>query len=79
MSPSLRPTAKPCAWRVRTLCSFEIVSMFVVSAAEMASPFMLGSGAIPHPSWTLQVVVNTSKHVAEAKGETYMRQTLFLT
>lgn len=54
MSPSLRPTARPCAASVRWLWSLPMVSMFVVSAASMASPFMFFSGAIPHPSWTLR-------------------------
>ena len=53
--------------------------MFVVSAAEMASPFILGSGAIPHPSWTLRFAVSTSALDTETSAATYMRQTLFLT
>jgi hypothetical protein len=36
-----------CEW------SFAIVSMFVVSAASIASPFMPVSGARPQPSCTL--------------------------
>lgn len=53
--------------------------MFVVSAAEMASPFMLGSGAIPHPSWTLEFAVSTSELDTDTNVGAYMRQTLFLT
>lgn len=53
MSPSLRPTASPCAWRVRWLCSLEIVSMLVVFPASIASPLVPFSGAMPHPSCTL--------------------------
>lgn len=53
--------------------------MFVVSAAEMASPFILGSGAIPHPSWTLWFAVSTSRLNTGTDVKTYMRQTLFLT
>ena len=53
--------------------------MFVVSAAEMASPFMLGSGAIPHPSWTLWLAVSALSSTLETNVKTHMRQTLFLT
>lgn len=53
MRPSLRPTAIPCARSVRWLWSLEMVSVFAVFAAAMASPFISFSGAIPQPSWTL--------------------------
>jgi hypothetical protein len=78
MRPSLRPTDRPCACRVRTLCVFAIVSILVVSAASIASPFIPFSGAMPQPSWTLQNRQRPAFH-SRVSSCTHMRQTLFLT
>jgi hypothetical protein len=54
ISPSLSPTASPCASNGVWLCFSAMASMLVVSAFSMALPLMPFSAAIPHPSWTLE-------------------------
>lgn len=58
MSPSLRPTAIPCAWSVRELCDFAIASMLVVSPPMTALPF--STSDTPHPSCTLQATMSAN-------------------